>query len=194
MKVQSFLAFVCVSLLFGVLSACSSSDEVEVVELPFQEKEKLFLKDFREKVRGEWNIDKIVIAKSYISGDADNDSTITNLGSIFINNIYNDPICAEKYNQMEAYFYMNDEVIPFKSELLCLPKLYNADIDEVTGLIESAYYISFPMNTNEFSEEYQFLDRYFFRDNYIMVLSEDEKSWSWKGLNRFIREIVFTKK
>lgn len=67
-------------------------------------------------------------------------------------------------------------------------------MDEVNGLIESAYYLPFPVNSNDFSEEYQFLDRYFFGDNYIMTLREDGKTWNWRGLNRFVREIVLTRK
>lgn len=193
MKIQSFIACMCAALAICTFSACSNSDDTEI-ELSFKEKEKIFLKDLREKVRGEWKVERMVIAKNHISGDSYNDSIITDAGNIFINNISNDPAYADKYNRLEAYFHMNNEVIPFKSKLLCLPSLSKPEIDEVGGLIESAYFLPFPVNSNDFSKEFQFLNHYFFGDNYIMTLSEDERSWTWKGLNQFVREIVLTRK
>ena len=187
MKFQSFFTqtFIILSTIF--LLSCTKSDEID--ELTFQEKEIIFLKEFREKVRGDWKVEKMVIAKRYLH-QSQYDSVVYNVGRIFINNIYNDPINPDKYNQLEAVFYFNNEIIPFKSKLFG-----HLDINGVTGLIESNYYIPFPVPlTNEyFSEEYLFLDNYLFKDNYSMILSEDEKTWTWRGLNRFIREIVLTK-
>jgi len=189
MNIQSF--FIQTFLIFTtfLFLSCTKSDEKEKDELTYQEKEIIFLKEFREKVREDWRVEKMVIAKRYLH-ESQYDSVVYNLGRIFINNIYNDPTNADKYNQLEAYFYINNEVIPFKSKLLG-----NFDINGVTGLVESDYYIPFPVpvNSDYFSEEYLFLDEYFFDDNYSMILSEDGKTWTWKGLNRFIREIVLVK-
>ena len=187
MKIQSF--FIQTFLIFTtfLFLSCTKSDEKD--ELTFQEKEMIFLKEFRDKIREDWKVEKMVIAKSYLN-ESQYDSVVYNLGRIFINNIYNDPINANKYNQLEAYFHINNEVIPFRSNLLSTP-----DLKGVVGLVESNYYIPFPvpLNSDYFSEEYLFLDKYFFSDNYRMILSEDGKTWTWKGLNRFIREIVLVK-
>ena len=183
MKIQSFFIQTFIVFTTFLFLSCTKSDEE--YELTFQEKEIIFLKEFREKVREDWRVEKMVINKG-----SQNDSVVFNLGRIFINNFYNDPINADKYNQLEAYFYINNEVIPFKSKLLSI-----LDLNGVTGLVESNYYIPFPVpvNSDYFSEEYLFLDEYFFRDNYSMILSEDGKTWIWKGLNRSIKEIVLIK-
>ncbi|WP_028298950.1 hypothetical protein [Olivibacter sitiensis] len=60
-------------------------------------------------------------------------------------------------------------------------------------MVESAYYIPVPISTDSLPEEYRFLDKYFFGDNYRMVLSEDGQRWIWKGLNRYIREMELTR-
>ena len=183
MKIQSFFIQTFIVFTTFMFLSCTKSDEK--IEFTFQEKETIFLKEFREKVREDWRVEKMVITKG-----SQYDSVVFNLGRIFINNIYNDPINADRYNQLEAYFYINNEVIPFKSNLLSL-----LDLNGVTGLVESNYYIPFPVpvNSDYFSDEYLFLDKYFFGDNYNMILSEDGKTWIWKGLNRSIKEIVLIK-
>lgn len=191
MKALSLSISSCLAVLICLFSACSESNEI--VELTYQEKENIFLKEFRNKARGEWEVKEIIIAKNYISSNSQQDSVVAHPGRIFINNIYNDPICADKYNQLEAFFYMNEEVIPFKSTLYVHPNYDSPDVEEMScGPIESAYYFPFPVNSDQFSKEYRFLDQYFFRDNYTMNLSEDGKEWTWKG-NRYIRKIVLTR-
>lgn len=186
-------------LLTGVLIltsfiSCSQSDDLQEPELTYHEKEIIFLKDFREKARGEWNIEKIVVAKNYIFNDNSNDSIVYNPGRIFVNNIYNDPINADKYNQLQAYFYMNDEVIPFKSVLYPFTDFTDTGVYGVVGMMMSDYYIPFPVSSDKFSDEYRFLDNYFFGENFSMTLSEDEKTWTWNALNRYVREMTLTRK
>lgn len=194
MKTNSFYVTSTWLVLFmWLFFSCSNSDELTSQNQTYDEMENVFLKDFREKVRGDWKVNKMLIAKSYISDDSKNDSVVFNLGRIFINNIYNDPIHAEKYNQLEAFFYINHETIPFKSRLLASPADKPLEFKGVFGLMESDYYIPFPVSSDRFSEEYLFLDNFFFGDNYSMILSEDGKTFTWKGLNRHIREIVLTR-
>ncbi|MDL2277214.1 hypothetical protein LJC57_01350 [Parabacteroides sp. OttesenSCG-928-G07] len=193
MKVQTF--FLPAWMLLGIFLflSCSNSDEINSPELTFEEKEILFLKDFREKVRGSWEIDKMIIAKNYIFSDPQNDSIVVNPGRIHINNIHNDPVNVDKYNQLEAFFYINSDIIPFKSRLLAFPSENDYSELDVFGLIEPDYYLPYPVPSDSFPDGYKFLNNYFFMDNYTMTLSEDGKTWTWKGLNRFIREIVLRK-
>lgn len=85
------------------------------------------------------------------------------------------------------------KTIPFKSELLYLP-IGNEGFF-AAGLMQSGYYFPNPtaLTSQYFSKEYLFLDKYFFGDNYEMFLSDDEKNWTWKGLNRDVKEIIFTR-
>jgi len=192
MKIQMF--FTGIVFILSLFLSCSKSEDMVEPELTFHEKELVFLKDFRTKVRGDWTVDKMVIAKDYLYEETQNDTIVVSPGRIFINNIYNDPVDADKYDQLEAYFYMNSEVIPFKSKLLVVfSSSGDLELGGVSGLMESDYYIPFPVYSDSFSDEYQFLNEYFFGDNYIMTLSEDGKTWVWKGLNRHIREIILTR-
>lgn len=170
-----------------MLSSCKKADVIET-ELSVQEKADLFSKDYRLTVREYWNIDKLTIQRYNES-----DSVIYNLGKIFVNNIASDPTNSDRYNILEAYFHINNQTIPFKSKLLYLPKSTGGF--DAAGLMESAYYIPFqtPVSTEYFSEEYLFLDKYLFDDNYEMILSDDKKTWIWKGLNRATKEIVFSR-
>ena len=177
------ILFFSISLLFS----CKKSEIVKP-EPAFQEQVNLFSKEYRLTVRETWNIDKITIKKFNKE-----DSVIYNLGKIFINNIASDPTNSDRYNILDAFFHINNQTIPFKSNLLYIPdgnKGFHA-----TGLMESSYYIPFltPVSKEYFSEEYLFLDKYFFGDNYEMELTDDKKTWIWKGLNRAVKEIVFSR-
>lgn len=191
-----FITFTVVIACFSTLffNSCSGDQDLEP-EMTYDQKENLFLKDFREKVRGEtWKIEKMIVTSTSLQDLDSKDSTIYNLGTIFINNIYNDPINIDKFNQLEASFSINGEIIPFKSRLLAHVPMSDLESGTVFGLMEFAYYLPFSVSSNDFSEEHRFLDFYFFNDNYSMVLSEDGNTWIWKGLNRRIKEIVFTKR
>lgn len=178
-------------LIFAVsLFSCSGSDIIK--EPTFREKEVEFFKEYREIVRGDWKISKMVIAKKYLFSDPANDSIVIDLGKLFVNNIHNDPIHPDLYNQLEATIYIGKQATPVKSSLLACPTI-DAEIYGANGLVESGYYTPDPIIINELSEENYFLYNYVFGDYYVMTLSEDGNTWTWKGLNRFIREIIFTK-
>lgn len=197
MKTQAFFISTWIVLILSMFLSCSNSEEIEVPELSYQEKEIMFLESFKDKVRGDWKVEKMVIAKNLYDKEP-NDTIIYDLGRIYINSINNDPAQPEKYNRLEAYFDLGNEPIPFKSRLLVYisenANRGQLEFDSVTGLIESAYQLPYsPINTNLLPKEYQFLNHYFFGDNYIMVLSDDEKTWIWKGLNRYVQELVLTR-
>ena len=112
----------------------------------------MFSKGYRLKVREYWNIDRIKIQRYNKE-----DTIIYNLGKIFIKNIANNPINLDEYNMLEAYFHINNQTIPFKSNLLYIPN--GNEGFYASGMMESAYYIPFPtpLTTEHFSEEYLFL-------------------------------------
>jgi len=193
MRTQLFFISSCLLLITSLFLSCSDSDDPIEPELSYKEKEIIFLKEFSREVRESWRVDKMVIAKDYITSDPANDTIIINPGHIFVNNIYTDPVDPEKYNQLEAYFYINSAVIPFKSRLMGFSDRSDVEFNGVTGLMESDYHLPFPINTEDLPVEYRFLDDYFFGENYIMILSEDGKTWNWKGLNHFMREVVLTR-
>jgi len=99
---------------------------------------------------------------------------------------------------LDTIFYLNNDVIPFKSELLGYSNGINEEgmiiFDAVVGLMRSNMQFPKPvMHWDEFSKEYQLLYEYFFGDNYIITLSEDEKNCIWEGLGRYIRKMVLSK-
>ncbi|MDL2241678.1 hypothetical protein LJB91_02075 [Bacteroidales bacterium OttesenSCG-928-L03] len=192
MKTKSIFIQVCIVLVALLSFSCES--EINEPELTYEEKELLFLRKFRQKVMGGWKVEKMVIAKKYIHGDSKNDSIVYDVGEIFVNNIFNSPLNADRYNQLQAYFSINKEMIPFNSCLLSHPKDDNyLEFDGVMGAMLGCYPFYSDLSPNSSSESYRFLYKYFLGDNYIMILSEDEKTWTWKGLNQYAREIVLVR-
>ncbi|WP_028298949.1 hypothetical protein [Olivibacter sitiensis] len=45
--------------------SCSKSDDLQEPEQTYAAREKEFLKAFREKVRGDWKVERLVIKKGY---------------------------------------------------------------------------------------------------------------------------------
>ncbi len=79
MKIQSFFFQTFIVLTTFLLLSCSDSDkkdELTILEkdLTYKEKEMIFLKEFREKVRKDWKVEKMVIDKG-----SQNDSKIVML-------------------------------------------------------------------------------------------------------------------
>lgn len=172
--------------------ACSPSKEAVEPELSYDQKENVFLKDFRQKALGRWRIDKMTIAKNYIFSPPEEDSTASNVGYIDVNNIDNDANQKEKYNQLQASFTINSQSMPIKGRLFGYNKNGKQFIG-ASGLIESAYMFSEPVYIDELPSEYQFLDKYFFGDNYVIELDENAEHMTWKGLNHFVRAMELTK-
>jgi len=198
MKKQYVFMVTWTVLLLSLLFSCSKSDDIEEPTPSFHEQEVEFMKEYRKEIRGTWEVDSIVMTKDYIGRDPASDTTLFIQGRIHINDLYSLPFEPEWYNQLEALFYLNSDVIPFKSNLL----LYTdetSDYDKIQfggafGLMESNMQFPKPvMYWDEFTKEYQFLSEYFFGDNYMISLSEDGKTCVWEGLSRHIKKIALSR-
>jgi len=198
MKKYSIFIVTWTVLLLSVFFSCSKSDDIEEPKPSFREQEVAFMKEFRKKVRGSWEVDSIVMTKDCSRRDPSNDTTIFIQGRIHINDIYSHPIEPDWYNQLKAMFYLNRDIIPFKSNLLGhVGETMEENVttfDGATGLMESNMILPKPvMHWDEFTKEYQFLSEYFFGDNYTISVSEDGKTSTWEGLSRHIRKIMLSR-
>lgn len=180
----------------SLFNSCSKSENLDK-ELSFDEKEIIFLHNYRYKILGDWKVKKMIIAKDGVFNPTKsnaNDTTILDYGTISISQIGQDFTNPEKYNELNANFYVNDKIIPFISKLYAYSSKQTIYFDAVSGLIELNNSYSQPLiNVDFLSDEYKFLDKYFLSDNYAMILSEDGKIWTWTGFNRYIREMVLVK-
>lgn len=187
-----------ISIIFvlSLLNSCSKSENLDK-ELTFDEKEIIFLDNYRYKILGDWKVEKMIIAKDGIFNPTNsnaNDTTILDYGTISIFQIGQDFANPEKYNQLDANFYLNEKTIPFISKLYAYSSKQSIYFDAVSGLIElNNSYPQSVISIDFLSDEYKFLDKYFLSDNYAMILSEDGKIWTWKGFNRYIREMVLVR-
>ncbi len=169
-----------------VLTSCYSDNESNVLDSSeeFNKQNNAFLKEYPAKVNGTWKIDKMIILDQYKSNV---DTILYNVGNIEINAIDNTHPQEPRINMiLKGDFHINNEIISFQSSRLLPFAVYNHTV----GLIEH-----FPQSPiqDQLPEEHHFLYDYFFQDNYEMTLSEDGKTWTWKGLNRSAKEIILTK-
>lgn len=176
------------------LTSCESETNTSVYESAeeFNKKNNTFLKEYPSKIEGTWKIEKMVLVPNTMSDIFKTDTILYNVGKISIDAIDQTHPKEPRMNMiLNGDFSINDEIIPFQSSRL----LPFADDNFAIALmsVDSKYFPEPEMSFDQLPIEYHFLSSYFFNDNYEMTLSEDKKTWKWKGLDHSAKEIILTK-
>lgn len=173
-----------------VLTSCHSDNESNVLDSSeeFNKQNNAFLKEYPKKITGTWKINKMIILDQHKSNV---DTILYNIGEISIEIIDQTHPEEPRINMIfNGDVYINNKIIPVRSSRL-LPFAY--DHYSVSLIEVDPKYFPEPVTSDQLPAEYHFLDSHFFGDNYEMKLSEDGKTWIWKGLNRSAKEIILTK-
>ncbi len=173
------------SVLFSI--SCTS-ETPDVNNKEDQNKNDFFIKRYVQQISGTWKIKKMVLVSNNLSDTIKHDTILYDVGNITIEAVDNSIAGKQIRFGLKGYFNINYENIPFHVQYL-IPM---AAEKLAVGLFEVTpnYLPSTESTPDELSTEYQFLEGYFFRDNYTISLSEDENIMILEGLNRSAKELI----